>query len=101
MACAGKFLILQKALQRNSDMAPPTLWELQAGCIVFFFFLGTLCCIPKGASSHHYRRILINYDKGTYCDDHFGEGWLAHWNSTAKSFCQAQAYAAASQLTCR
>ncbi|KAL3132619.1 hypothetical protein ABBQ32_009147 [Trebouxia sp. C0010 RCD-2024] len=79
------------------------LWLVLAGCILAVLFLGTLCWIPKQHPSRHYRRILEggSNEKDTYCDNHFGIGWMAHWNSTAKALCPPGSDTASSQMTCR
>ena len=75
---------------------------LQVICLSSILYLATVRLPPSTRPTWHYRRSLhVGLDQAKFCDEHFGDAWLAGWNRTAKAMCKPKTSSGSSQLTCR
>ena len=65
-------------------------------------YLVTIQLPFSSPSPKYYRRRLDGSSKqAKFCEDNFGEAWLAQWNNSAKALCQPGSASGSTQLTCR
>ena len=74
----------------------------QAVCLSLMLYVVTLRLPPARRTVQHHRRSLNSGRlHAQYCDQHFGNAWLAKWNATAKAMCKTGPKPQSSKFTCR
>ena len=75
---------------------------MQAVCLFLVLYVGTVQLPSSSPSPKYYRRRLDgSSNQAKFCDENFGEAWLAQWNKSATALCQPGSASGSTQLTCR